>query len=349
MRRFAVRFPLVALSLIVVHVACGGSSSDGATPAPDDGADAGVEGEDVDGGDDGGGDATADAGAKCIYKSINPNAPAPCIGTTRKLGTRPYCLHVPSSYQPGQAMPLVVLLHGYSADGQHQATYFDFDTAAERHGFVLAKPDGMIDGLGAHYWNAFKSCCADPSDPAPPDDVAYLSDVVADIKGAFAIDAKRVYAVGHSNGGFMAHRLACDRAATFAAVVSVAGAVDPASCSPSEHISVLEVHGDADTIIKYGGGTTPGNTNPYPSVDTTLATWAQKNGCTGARGATGKLDILCESGFPGDETAVESYASCPAGIDVSLWRMHQGDHVPNFLVPWWGDRVWSFLEAHPKP
>ena len=55
------------------------------------------------------------------------------------------------------------------------------------------------------------------------DDSAYLSALIDQIKGTYAVDARRVYLVGHSNGGYMAYRMACDHADQLTAIVSLAG------------------------------------------------------------------------------------------------------------------------------
>ena len=54
----------------------------------------------------------------------------------------------------------------------------------------------------------------------------------------------------------MALRMACERADLFAAVVSHAGAAfeNPASCTPSEPVSVLHIHGTEDMTILFDGG-----------------------------------------------------------------------------------------------
>ncbi len=94
--------------------------------------------------------------------------------------------------------------------------------AAPQGGFVYATPDGTIDGDGNRFWNATDACCN--FDRRTVDDVAYLSSVIADIQGQLAIDPKRIAVVGHSNGGFMSYRMACERSDLVGAVVSLAGA-----------------------------------------------------------------------------------------------------------------------------
>ena len=43
------------------------------------------------------------------------------------------------------------------------------------------------------------------------------------MKAHYNVDPGRVCLIGHSNGGFMSHRFACDRADLVAAIVSLAG------------------------------------------------------------------------------------------------------------------------------
>jgi polyhydroxybutyrate depolymerase len=40
--------------------------------------------------------------------------------------------------------------------------------------------------------------------------VAYLGAVIDDVAAHYTVDPKRFFVIGHSNGGFMAHRLACE-------------------------------------------------------------------------------------------------------------------------------------------
>jgi polyhydroxybutyrate depolymerase len=145
----------------------------------------------------------------------------------------------------------------------------------------------------------------------------------------------------------MSHRMACEDSDRVAAIVALAGAVwaDPSLCPASEPVAVLAVHGTADVVIAYGGGTVPGETDPYPSAPTTAATWGEKNGCAGSElGAA--LDLVTD--LPGAETRVDRALGCVAGGAAELWTIEGGGHVPVF-GPDWGERVWGFLAAHPKP
>lgn len=262
------------------------------------------------------------------------------------LGARPYNLHVPTGYDAKTATPLVVMFHGYGASALIQETYFQLTATSDARTFLYAYANGTLDKTGERFWNATNACCDFYGDPV--DDVAYFDAIVADVEAKYTVDRKRIFVVGHSNGGFMSHRLACDRSETVAAILSLAGAVwdDPTKCSPTAHVSVAEVHGNADTVIPYDGGST--QEGPFPSAPTTVATWAARNGCTGSlapTGATLDLDVV----LPGNETVVQQYGACPAGIDVQLWTIQGGAHIPSLGYPGWGDAVWGFLSTHPKP
>ena len=176
--------------------------------------------------------ASSSAAAQSATPSENADAPTELVVG----GDRPVTVHVPASYDASRPAPLLILLHGYTLSGQEIDAYFDLAPAAEARGFVYAFPDGTIDSDGNRFWNATDACCN--FDGAAVDDVAYLTDLIAEIQAELAIDPKRIALVGHSNGGFMSYRMACERANLVAAIVSLAGAsfAEAADCAPSEPV-----------------------------------------------------------------------------------------------------------------
>jgi polyhydroxybutyrate depolymerase len=267
------------------------------------------------------------------------------------VAARPYQLHVPSGYSASQATPLLVMFHGYGASGSLEEAYMQLTQTSDAHGFLYAYSDGTVDqppdgAPGNRFWNATNACCNFYDSGV--NDVQYFDAIVADVQSKYNVDPKRIFVVGHSNGGFMSHRLACDRTSTVAAIFSLAGAqwYDLGRCTPSGTVSVAEIHGNADETIFYDGGATQSGT--YPSAPTTVTDWGSRNGCTGALTPTGQmLDLVAD--IPDAETEVSGFEGCPSGIDVQLWTMQGGDHEPIFNQPQWGEFVWGFLSAHPKP
>ena len=283
----------------------------------------------------------------CGRHGSTSDAPAPTAAASFPARARPYEEHVPRTWDRSKPAPLVVMLHGYGSSGERHAESLGLMALSDEQGFVLAYPDGLVDSQGKRFWNATNACC--DFDGRGVDDVAFVTYLLDDLSARMPIDAKRVYVVGHSNGGFMAHRLACDLAPRIAAVVSIAGAgwKDPSRCAPSVPVSVLEIHGDADPIIRIGGGRVfDQDGRDYPGAQDTVSAWAARLACDAtSRPAAGPLDF--DDLVAGPETTEADFTSCRGGVDVALWTVRGGGHVPHPTRE--GLRaVWAWMAAHPK-
>lgn len=270
---------------------------------------------------------------------------APGQTVTVDLDGRPFRLHIPTSFDPAAAAPLVVLLHGYTSSSVEQESYFQLGAESDRRGFLYALPEGTTDDSGEQFWNATDACCDFYGTDV--DDSGYLRKLIDTVSASYPVDPTRVYVVGHSNGAFMAYRLACDHADVITAIVSLAGATtnDPAQCSPDRPVSVLQIHGTGDTTIPFDGGANRGR--PFPSADTTLATWREYNGCADDPVSGDPLDL--DSSADGAETTVTSYtAGCEQGSRVELWSIAGGAHVPP-LTDEFAPAVVDFLYAQVSP
>lgn len=107
---------------------------------------------------------------------------------------------------------------------------------------------------------------------------------------------------------------------------------------------MLQIHGTLDSTIKYAGGDNFGQT--YPSAAATVATWAENNGCAPSPVTSAEtLDITAQ--VDGAETSVVTFAGCPSGIDVELWTVVGGPHVPALSTTFATDAI-DFLFSHPK-
>lgn len=265
-------------------------------------------------------------------------------------GKRPVEVYVPRSVVRGKPAPLIVMLHAYGANAAMEEWFFRFRTHADARSFLYVTPEGTVNPEGKQYWNATNACCAPPVEHldggAPPDDVQYLRELVGEIASKVDLDNKRVFVVGHSNGGFMAHRLACEHPELFAAIVSVAGATwaDATKCEPHAPVSVLQIHGTSDTTITINGGMFFGNN--YPSARATVEHWVGYNDCTKFPiEEPTKLDL--DVRVAGRETTVLRWVGCKNNSTVELWTMHGSSHVPLTSVNM-APAILDFLFAHPK-
>ncbi len=269
-------------------------------------------------------------------------------------GDRPVTVRVPPAADPAGA-PLLIGLHGYSSNPSELAVYLGLARLAAERGIVTAYPGGTTDRQGNQFWNATDACCAFGGTDVP--DAAYLAGLVDEIASRVPIDPRRVFVVGHSNGGFMSHRMACSYADRVAAIVSIAGATyaDPADCAPSEPVAILEVHGTADDVIRYEGSSladrgVPGAAS-YPGVSATAAAWLVHDGCDPALTESRKLidvDAAIDGPDGPAETTVATSTGCEPGGYVATWSIAGGGHVPRLSATVPGALL-DFLLAHPKP
>src|SRR5262245_9081284 len=256
--------------------------------------------------------------------------------------TRSYNVRIPPAYDGTVAVPLVLDLHGSGSSAQLQEAVSGFRALADANGFIVAYPNGEFQ-----QWNA--GVCCDPAASAGVDDVAFARDVVADIASKANIDPLRVYATGLSNGGGMAHRLACEAADVFAAAAPVAFplALDPlTACQPVRPISVLHFAGLTDQIIPYDGGvaTSPvtGQMFVVPPAPASFAYWATADGCT-----DGPPDMIEDLG---NGASCDTYTPCAAGVAVGLCSIHGTALNGHFLYANSdgvnvAQRAWDFMSA----
>ncbi|MEM8561114.1 MAG: alpha/beta hydrolase-fold protein [Pseudomonadota bacterium] len=259
--------------------------------------------------------------------------------------TRPAQAYIPTDYDAATSYPLIIVLHGRGATGAIQAFYFGLLERVDRQQFVLIAPDGTLDVSGRRVWNATSACCAFTPETQAVDDVAYIRGLIEQAAATYNIDPARIGLIGHSNGGFMSLRMACEVSELVTSVVSLAGSTfaDASSCAPATNpVSVLALHGtDDDTILFDGGEILPGVENAggkYPGAIETISRYAELAQCSGSSTDRENLDVIAS--IPGREADILSYTGCVDGVDVELWTLQNGSHVPG---PWQPDALDSMV------
>ena len=211
------------------------------------------------------------------------------------------------------------------------------DLFANLEGVVIVCPDGVDRAGVGRSWDVGFGQATPPSD-----DVSFMEAILRLVAGGVPVDRARVYAYGISNGGTMVHKLARD-SDTYAAIASVAGS-PPAgqSVGPGTgRVSVLQVHGELDTIVPYDGG--PGLFGiTFQSASETVAQWAAHSGCDGTP--------VADTSLPG--ITIDRYGGCDGDREVLLYTVHDTGHdVPLDVVDTPGGllgEAWAFFKRNPR-
>ncbi|WP_235535140.1 alpha/beta hydrolase family esterase [Sphingomonas sp. Leaf339] len=169
-------------------------------------------------------------------------------------------IHLPVTPFPFP-MPLVILLHGSTSSGVEMLRDSQLADLANRHGFVVAAPDGGITAGRGYVWNipGVQTVTGALPPKGARNDVAYLTGFLDRLVATGCVDDKRIYATGLSGGGRMVSWLGCVASRRFAAIAPVVGLragrplmsdpkrADPATCKARAPLPVLAFSGDADT------------------------------------------------------------------------------------------------------
>ncbi|MFQ6332275.1 alpha/beta hydrolase family esterase [Methylophilus sp. 3sh_L] len=195
--------------------------------------------------------------------------------------SREYLVHVPKQAQSGQALPMVLVLHGGMGNMQVQATerFYHQISAAEKYGYIVVFPNGYSRLPGGKFatWNAGNCCGAALKKQS--DDVGTIRAIIQAMQQKATIDAKRIFVDGMSNGGMMSYRLACELSDTISAIASVAGTDNTRQCRPSKPVAILHIHAKDDDHVPFNGGQGEKSMTDvsFNSVPATIQKWVQLN------------------------------------------------------------------------
>ncbi len=271
--------------------------------------------------------------------------------TTRSLVfdgmERTYILHIPPGYDASEPVPLVLAFHGITLDANEMIRISGFNVQSDTSGFIVAYPNASGEQKS---WNG-GHCCGEAA-INNVDDVGFVRALIAELSTFLAIDSKRIYATGFSNGAIMVYRLACEMSDQIAAIgpVSATQALeDIENCRPARPMPVIHFHGTDDDPNPYNGGVTPGGVQ-FISVAEAIQFWVEFNGCP-----------LEPQRNESESIIHDLYVPCQDGSSVELFTIMKGKHA------WPGGEavnlrmgeptmeisatalIWEFFLAHPMP
>lgn len=306
--------------LALVLIGCGGDETAG------DNADAAVSGD----GRGSGNGSDASTAVSCEARTAQPLDGV--WNVTVGSAMRTARVHVPASYDPQTPTPVVINLHGRTGWAQQQANLSRAIAKSDAAGFVVIHPEATGSPTS---WNAGGGCC-DPAAANNVDDSGFIEKLIDEAAARLCVDPDRVYVMGLSNGGYLAHRIACEMADKVAAIGPVAGVISMPACNPSRPVPMMAIHGTSDTLVDYSWEAQ------------TIQFWKTTNGCT-----------TQQTTYTNGNASCVTHGGCTHGADVVLCTItgggHQwfgGDSLPflgansNDLIS--TDKLWDFFVAHPR-
>lgn len=228
---------------------------------------------------------------------------------------REYYVHVPAVYQENEPIPVVVMLHGTSGDGDRFYNISGWKELGETDTILTVFPSSwhhcvFDEGQMNHTtkWNVYPGSFTYCAGEIPRDDIGFLRKMVDDLDAKFNIDRKRMYIEGFSNGGQMAGRCAVEMSDVFAAAVQNAGSLpNDTTLHPKGLIPVLMQVGNEDDRFT-GSDTT---IFPMEQFETLLNTPGYVTGVINTYIRSFQLDSMYSiSGHP-ENALIATYTSNP--------------------------------------
>jgi polyhydroxybutyrate depolymerase len=203
---------------------------------------------------------------------------------------RTYELYIPKNLRADDAHPLVIMLHGGGGTGRYVMRQTGWPAKADVAGFIVALPDGTRANMAkpaafvgnAQVWNNGSGIGKESASTA--DDVGFIRAMIDDIEHRAAVDAKRIYVTGHSNGSGMAFRVGVELADQVAAIAPVEGYLWFTPERLTRPVPLFLIGGADDPVNPPHGGKPKVNAGRrknlvLPSMHDNFATWAKLLGC----------------------------------------------------------------------
>ena len=239
-------------------------------------------------------------------------------------GTRPYKLYIPGGYVAGQALPLVVMLHGCTQNPDDFAAGTRMNTVAEERQCFVLYPAQTRSANQSRCWNWFKRAHQrrDKGEPA------IVAGMTRELVKRYGIDERKVYVAGLSAGGAMAAVMGAAYPDVYAAIgihsglpvgsahdvqsafAAMRGAPSAPACGAARRIvPAIVFHGDRDATV-------------HPSNGAQVASQ-----CVHAN--DGSIDVVVQRGqAPGGHAYTCSVHKDAAGRTVlEHWEVHGAGHA----------------------
>ncbi|QHT65496.1 phospholipase [Rhodocytophaga rosea] len=261
---------------------------------------------------------------------------------------RAYTIHLPANYYESSDFSLIIALHGGGGNPRQFENTSRLSEKADAAGFIVVYPEGT--GVFPT-WNAGMCCGYAASQDI--NDVKFISLLIDQLVSAYKINPGKIYATGHSNGGMMSYRLACELSDKIAAIApNGCTMVVSQLCSPKRAVPILHMHSVNDQHVPYKGGTGNGITGiDNPPLDSVLNVWSLLNNCS----------IPAQVAVDNSRYTLTEWLACDNETAIAYYLTKDGGHawpgglpgrdgadVPSTAIDA-NDLLWEFFKQYQLP
>ncbi len=230
--------------------------------------------------------------------------------------TREYILHIPSTCDSINSVPLMLIFHGWTMSASDQMNISDMRALADSEQFILVYPQGTVFERATH-WNVGSWTTGSTSD-----DLGFVDKLIEHISANHNIDMKRIYAAGYSNGGFFSQELACKLSNKIAAIGTVVANMSTRTkdnCNPSHPTPLVTISGTNDKEVSYDGTNFEGQI----SHNAVLNYWVKYN-------QTDTIPIISDlpniSTTDGSTVKLYQYKNGKNNVEIEHYKVINGGH-----------------------
>ena len=256
---------------------------------------------------------------------------------------REFLLDVPLDLKAEAA--LLLCFHGYTGSAKGFRSDAGFTELSNKHGFVVAYPQGTVDSRGNTFFNVGYEFHAESN----VSDVDFARKLTTRLVEDLKLDPNAVFSTGMSNGGDMSFFLGSRPNPFVRSIAPVAGTMmlkGHDGFVPQKRLSVMEVHGTKDGITLWKGDLENNDGwGAYYGIEQVIGLWTEGL-------ALERKTSEPRSGIRSDEKQIvrHRWSTATDDTEVIFYEIIGGKHTwPDDLGRTGvslAEEIWQFFKRH---